>query len=144
MLQSRIARRTSCGIFRCLSCLSCTTPTGFGGCVARSGNEARIVIVRGNRARAVRGTWSVGDAADVRALRVVLLPEHRGGEGDDYNALAVLELIDRRRHTVARARNKSVEVVSRALEMFLERAAEEDLCAINLNQTVSDNLIYAL
>ena len=84
------------------------------------------------------------DAADVRALRVVLLPEHRGGEGDDDDALAVLELIDRRRHPVARARHKSIEVVARALEMFLERAAEEDLCAINLNQTVHDNLIYAL
>ena len=112
--------------------------------MARSGNEARIVIVRGNRARAVRGTWSVGDAADVRALRVVLFPEHRRRKRYDDDALTVIELIDRRRHAVARARHKSVEVVSRALEMFLERAAEEDLCAINLNQTVSDNLIYAL
>ena len=84
------------------------------------------------------------DAADVRALRVVLLPEHRRRERHDNDALAVLELVDRRRHAVARARHKSVEVVSRALQMFLERAAEEDLCAINLNQTVHDNLIYAL
>ena len=86
-----------------------------------------------------------GDAADVRAPpRVILLPQHRRRERHDNDALAVLELIDRRRHAVACARNKSIEIVSRALQMFLERAAEEDLCAINLNQTVSDNLIYAL
>ena len=60
------------------------------------------------------------------AERLIQLPEHRGGEGDNDDALAVLELIDRRRHPVARARHKSIEVVARALEMFLERAAEED------------------
>ena len=48
---------------------------------------------------------------DVRAPRVVLLPEHRRRKRYDDDALTVLELIDRRRHPVARARHKSVEVV---------------------------------
>ena len=101
------------------------------------GSESTVVAVR-NRAH----SFVADHAGRVFSTRSTV--EHRGGEGDDDDALAVLELVDRRRHSVARARNKSIEVVARALEMFLERAAEEDLCAINLNQTVHDNLIYAL